>query len=258
MKRNLIQFAHSNGFPAKCYNSVFSSIKNVEINYVELMGHNQFKLNGNLENLALELIDSIKKRFNEPVVGIGHSTGGTLILIAASMDSKLFKKVILIEPILYNPYKRKLIYMLKKLGLGDYIGPTKRTLRRKSVFQSKEEAYKYFKSKNLFKDFEEQCFSDYIKHGLKKTENGFELTFSKKIESEIYRSTYTKMPSGIKELKGTLIYGNRSNLFKKSDAKWWKRSLSNFDIIELNENHLFPLEKPLLTASIVNEIINSG
>lgn len=61
MRENLIQFSHPNGFPAKCFNHLFSSIENVDINYVDLMGHNQFKLDGNLENLAMELINSIEK-----------------------------------------------------------------------------------------------------------------------------------------------------------------------------------------------------
>lgn len=258
MKKDLIQFAHSNGFPAKCFKHLFNSIENADINYVDLMGHNQFKLNGNLENLALELIDSIEKRFNKPIIGIGHSTGGVLILIAASINPKLFKKVILIEPILYNPWKRKIITIMKKVGLDSYIGPAKRTLKRKSIFQSRNKAKEYFETKKIFKTFHKRCLSDYIKYGIKKTENGFELAFSKEIESEIYRSTYTKIPIGIEKIKGTLIYGSKSSLFWKSDAKWWKNNFPNFDTIELNEGHLFPLEKPIQAAEIINSILSNN
>ncbi|EZH75863.1 hypothetical protein ATO12_03475 [Aquimarina atlantica] len=255
VNRNLIQFAHSNGFPGKCFNHLLNAIENADINYVELMGHNQFKLNGNLENLALEVIDSIEQKFEEPVIGIGHSTGGVLLLIAASIKPQLFRKVIVIEPILYHPWKRKLIHLMKILGLANNIGPAKRTLKRKSFFETKQEAYEYFKGKQLFQQFNDQCFNDFIEYGLKESENGFELAFSKEIEAEIYSSTYTKLPRGIHKLNGTLIYGNKSKMFKKSDAKWWKSNLRNFDIIELNEGHLFPLEKPLETAEIINRII---
>jgi len=258
MKKHLIQFAHPNGFPAKSFNHFFNSIENADINYIDLMGHNQFKLEGNLENLALELIDSIEKKFNEPIIGIGHSTGGTLILIASSIKPQLFQKVILIEPILYSSWKRTVIMVMKKLGLDNYIGPVKKTLKRKSVFQSRDKAKEYFKTKKIFQTFHKNCLSDYIKYGLKQTENGFELAFSKQIESEIYRSTYTKLPLGIDKINGTLIYGNKSNMFEKSDVKWWKNNFTNFDTIELNEGHLFPLEKPFQTAEIINEILNNN
>lgn len=255
-KKYLIQFAHPNGFPAKCFNYLFNAIENADVNYVDLMGHNQFKLNGNLENLALELIDSIEEKFDKPVIGIGHSTGGVLILIAASINPKLFKKVILIEPILYSSWKRQIILIMKKVGLSYYIGPAKRTLKRKSIFKSKNKAKEYFETKKIFQAFHKRCFDDYIKYGIKKTERGFELAFSKEIESEIYRSTYTKLPTGIEKINGTLIYGNKSKMFQKSDVKWWKNNFPNFDTIELDEGHLFPLEKPVQTAKVINKILN--
>ncbi len=257
MKKNSIQFAHPNGFPAKCFNHLFNSIDNADINYVNLMGHDRFKIIGNLENLALELIDSIEKKFTTPVIGIGHSTGGTLILIAASIKPELFEKVILIDPILYNPWKRRIIKAMKIIGLKNYIGPVKRTLKRKSFFQSLNNAKEHFKTKKLFQHFNKHCFSDYLKYGLKKRKNGFELAFSKEIEAEIYRSTYTKLPKGISKLKGTLIYGNKSTLFKKSDVNWWKNSFPNFNTIAFDGGHLFPLEKPTQTAEMINKILNN-
>ncbi|MFC5046141.1 alpha/beta fold hydrolase [Aquimarina hainanensis] len=258
MKRHLIQFAHSNGFPAKCFNCLFNSIESADIHYVDLMGHNQFKLDENLENLALELIDSIEKKYNEPIIGIGHSTGGVLMLIAASLKPHLFKKIIVLEPILYHPWKRRLIVIMKKIGLSSYIGPAKRTLKRKSVFRSRDEAKEYFESKSIFQGLHKNCLADYIQYGLKKTENGVELAFSKEIESAIYRSTYTKLPAGIEKLNGTIIYGSKSNMFRKSDAKWWKRKFPNFNMITLDEGHLFPLEKPVQAAKIINHILKNS
>ena len=253
--KHQIQFAHANGFPAPCFNTVFEAIEHAEIHYVERMGHNQFPLDGNLENLALELIASIEQRFNQPIIGIGHSTGGVLLLIAASIKPQLFKNLILIEPILYHPWKRKLIWLMKNMGLSNYIGPAKRTLKRRSVFQSREVAKAYFESKPLFQAFHKNCFIDYLQHGLKQTDKGYELTFSKAIEAEIYRSTYTKLPPGLEKLKATLIYGKHSKMFGKMDANWWKKTFPNFDVITVDAGHLFPLEQPIRTASLINSIL---
>lgn len=90
---------------------------------------------------------------------------------------------------------------MKKVGLKNYIGPVKRTLKKKSVFQSLNKAKEHFKTKKTFQTFNKHCFLDYIKYGLKKTEKGFELAFSKEIESEIYRSRYTKKTERNKKTK---------------------------------------------------------
>ena len=60
------------------------------------MGDNQIEL----DNLALELIESIEKSFKwVPITGVRHSAGEVLILIAASSRPESFNKGILIEPI---------------------------------------------------------------------------------------------------------------------------------------------------------------
>lgn len=250
-----VQFAHSNGFPARSFNYFFSLLEEVDLNYVDKMGHGDFKLDDNLDNLALELIDSIEKRFNHPVIGIGHSTGATLISIAASIKPDLFSHVILIEPILYHPWKRFIISVMRKTGLKNYIGPVKKTLNRKSSFDSKDEALIHFQKRSFFNKLHPECFADYMRHGLEEQASEVTLSFSKNIEANIYRCTYTKKPQKIHQLNGALLYGKHSNMFSHRDVNWWKRTCPHLTFIPIDCGHMVPMEKPELTAQIINDIL---
>lgn len=246
-----IQFSHANGLPAKTYSYLFQHFKKSEIHYIERMGHGDFLLNGNVENYAAELIAEIERNYTKPVVGIGHSLGGITTLIAAGQRPDLFEQVIVLDPVLLSSRKRWMLYLLKKIGMGDIVGPIKRTLKRKATFESKEVARTYFKPKKLFKNFHPQCFEDYIQHGLIEKGNELELAISPKIEVEVFRSIYLKLPKGLDKVKGVMMYGADSDLLLKEDINWWRKNVPNFKLIKMKGGHLFPFEYPKETVKMI-------
>lgn len=251
-----IQFSHANGFPARTYTHLFRLLEDAKIHHVDRLGHGDFALNGDLSNLATELIHSIEQRDDGPVIGIGHSSGAVATLLAASRKPELFSQVILIEPAFFSSWKRGLIRMAMTLGFGDRLGPTSKAVRRRDHFPDVATARDYFLQRRLFQLFHPQCFEDYLAHGLKPADSGgMELAFSKQIEVEIFRSTQTKAPKNLTQLKGSMIYGDTSELFWKSDVRWWKRALPNIQTIPFSGGHLFPLEQPDKTAELINALL---
>ena len=252
---NKIQFSHANGFPASSYKYLFKLLNNAHINFVEKMGHGDYPLNKNLYNFAEELIDSIEQAHDEPIIGIGHSLGGVVTLLAASKRPDLFKKVIVLDPVLFSKRKRYIVWLFRKIGITDWLRVTKKAKKRRTHFSSLEEVRKIYKQKSLFKRFHPNCFEDYLKYGFTKSEKGIELAFSSKIEANVFRYIQIKIPSNLDKLSGVLIYGNYSDTFWKSDMKWWKRNFPNFEIISFEGGHLFPFEKPQETAKLLNRYI---
>jgi len=255
---NQVQFSHANGFPAGSYAYLFELLNNTKVNFVEKMGHGIYPLNKNLYNFAEELIDSIEQAHNEPVIGIGHSLGGVVTLLAASKRPDLFKKVIVLDPVLFSKRKRYIVWLLRKIGITDWLGVTKKAKKRRTHFSSLEEVRKVYKQKSLFKRFHPYCFEDYLKYGFTQSEQGIELAFSSKIEADVFRYIQIKIPANLDKLQGVLIYGNYSDTFWKSDMKWWKRNFSNFEIISFEGGHLFPFEKPKETAKLLDKYISQN
>jgi pimeloyl-ACP methyl ester carboxylesterase len=250
-----IHFSHANGLPASTYSYLFEMLENTDICFVEKMGHGDYPFNGNWHNCADELIASIEQHSSEPVIGVGHSFGAVVTLIAASKRPELFKKVILLDPVLFSKRKRFVIGLFRAIGLGDLLGPTRRTLVRRSQFDNEQQAAEYFSPKTLFKNFHPRCFNDYIKHGLKPTDKGLELAISPAIEADVFRTALTKVPTNLDKVNGVVIYGDKSKVFERSDRRWWKKNLPNFELVAFSGEHLFPLEAPQEVARILNPYI---
>jgi pimeloyl-ACP methyl ester carboxylesterase len=248
-----VHFSHANGFPAKTYSFLFEKIEATNIRYINMIGHGEFSLNGDLHNYSKELINNIERNYTQPIVGIGHSFGGAVTFLAAASRPDLFERVILLDPIVFSAKKRLAIRLLKKLGLLAHIGPANKTLKRRLHFSNTDEANAHFSKKKLFNNFNEQCFRAYVEHGFISSENGIKLAFDRKIEAEIFNNPLTKIPNQAHEMSGTLVYGYNSDAFKKEDLHWWRKNMPNFDFIEVSGGHLFPLELPEVTANIINK-----
>ncbi len=255
---NKVQFSHANGFPARSYTYLFELLNTTNINFVEKMGHGNYPLDKNLYNFSDELIKSIENAYSEPIIGIGHSLGGVVTLLAASKKPDLFKKIIVLDPVLFSKRKRYIIWLLRKVGFTDWLGVTKKAKKRRTHFSSLEEVRKIYQQKLLFKRFHPTCFEDYLKYGFIQSEEGVELVFSTEVEADVFRYIQTKIPRDLNKLNGVLIYGNKSDTFQKSDMKWWKRNFPNFKIVTIEGGHLFPFEKPEETVELLNKIISKN
>ena len=114
------------------------------------------------------------------------------------------------------------------------------------------------KKNHCSKDFNEQCFKDYIQHGFKESEEGgVELAFSKEIEYQCfcstpyyYGDTQLKRPTHfIHATKGVMGAKDLQDL-KRIFAP--KASFTSFE-----GGHLFPLEKPKKTVHLLQSMINN-
>ena len=251
----IIQFSHANGFPAQSYEYLFSLIENAEIRFIDTMGHADYSNMADLTHLRDELIDEIEAQPRQPVIGMGHSSGAAATLLAAAKRPELFKKIILLDPIVFSGRKRLAIWLSKKLGLWESYGPAKRALVRRVDFSDRSEAFDYFKQKALFKNFHPKCFESYIEHGLKPNDDGMKLAFSAQVEADIFRNVPIKIPANLSKLKGTIIYGDKSSLIAKADINWWRKNAPNLEIVSFDGEHLFPFEAPEETAKLLNKYL---
>jgi len=255
MKKNVIHFAHANGFPGGSYYKLLSHfLDDFEVIAIDRLGHNEkYPVNNNWSNLADELIANIEQRSDSPVIGIGHSLGSIVTFIASYKRPDLFKCVIMLDPPFFWGYAGSIFRFLKITGLADRFTPARKSSGRKRYWKDIEDVKSYFNSRELFRAFDPQSLEYYISCGVKKCEDGgYSLHYEVQKEVKIFQT----MPDNISsykqrlEVPGSIIYGETSRaVHNRSLRKFAERHCFNLCISP--GGHLFPLEKPGDAAKII-------
>ena len=254
MQKEIIHFAHANGFPARTYNKLFSFLEDdFEIGFIERHGHDpKFPVRNEWRELREELKLEIENRYDKPVIGIGHSLGGILHLLNASENPELYKAVVLLDAMIISPLSSLFIKISRNTSIFEKKSPTRTALSRRNFFKSKDEAFRHYSKK--FKNFDKEVLRDYVEHGLIENGDGFELFIKPSIEAEIYRT----LPSNLYKLKGKLktpviyIGGKNSREAKLARVKYMFKKFP-FDTEMVEGTHLFPFENPQKTAKIIRK-----
>ena len=261
MSKEIIHFAHANGFPAKTYSKIFSLLENeFEINYLERHAHNPiFPVTDGWQRLSDELREELIRRYDQPVIGIGHSLGGILHLLTAAENPELYRQIVLLDAPIISRLSSAGIKFLKLTKKMDKSPLVKTTRFRKSVWKNKAAALEHFRQKEKFSKFDADVLRDYVEYGTIKTEKGFELFFNPQIEAAIYAT----LPDFLPKLRGKLripvsyVGGTKSLEAKMARLNFMQKHFSiGFQFIE--GSHLFPFEKPRETALTISYIIKKN
>lgn len=260
MMKELIHFAHGNGFPALCYKQLLDELS-VRFNYcyIDRLGHDSaFPVSENWHNLVLEVLSSIKKQANQPVIAVGHSLGGVLSLLAAIEQPDLFKAVVMLDSPLIGTFKSSMVRLAKGLGIIDRVTPAYRTKGRREYWQNYEQLMAYLKTRDLFKTFTDECLHDYITYGLDSHDDGYYLRFDRHIEYQIYRTIPHVIPQyeGKLHTPSALIYGDESSVVDRMDVRYMRKKF-NIKTYKIRGTHLFPMEHPKEVAKQVIEAVDA-
>lgn len=245
--KEIVHFAHGNGFPSSCYRQLMQALETrYTCHYIDKIGHNpHFPVNENWSLLVKELIANVRALDTKPVIGIGHSLGGALTLLAAIEQPSLFKAVVMIDSPLLNRFKSTVVYLAKRFGYIDRLTPAHRVRERRQSWDKKEAISVYLREKSLFKTFSDACLQDYIDYGFEYRDKAYHLRFDRDVEYSIYRTLPHNTPNfeGKLQTPTVLIYGNRSNVVSRFDADYMKKKYG-IESYCIEGTHMIPMEHP--------------
>lgn len=254
MKKDILHFAHANGFPGGSYNKLLSNFRdNYKVIAIDRLGHNpEYPVNNNWTNLADELIHFLESYADSPVIGAGHSLGSLVTFIAAYKKPGLFKSIIMLDPPFVTGVWGLVFRFLKFTGIADRITPAGQSSGRRSVWSDMREAESYFMSKKLFQQFDRISLNDYMKHGIVPCDDGLCLSYDVSTEVNIFQTMPDNMGSYSRPIgiPGSLIYGETSHAVHLPTLKKFT-ALHGFNLSTSTGGHLFPLEKPDEAAAVI-------
>lgn len=186
-------FVHANGFNAMTYRSLLAPLSgSLRLWAPDLRGHGATTLPTHTEGRRgwsdhrddlIALLDALD---GPPVVLAGHSMGGTAALLAAAERPDRVSRLVLFDPVIWTRWMAGLFQLPLFDRLAGGIPLVRGALRRRAVFDSREQAMAAYLGRGAFKGWPEMMLADYLTDGLAETDQGFVLTCPPEWEASNY------------------------------------------------------------------------
>lgn len=263
----IIHFAHANGVPSLVYKKLFDLLsEHYQVIFVPLLGPDKrYPIDNHWDGLVDQVIDSVVQQAKgQAVIGLGHSLGALLTYMASRKRPELFKQVVMLDPPLIMGTASFAFDMAKMFypKMVDELSPAGLSKRRRDQWDSREQAAQIFRPKPFYHDFDPECFRDYIQYAL--TEDvitgGYTLTIPKVDELAIFRtnpSNWWRVWPEKPPVTTRMIVGEKSLFYeRKFTEKAEKRLGIPFTVT--SGGHMFPLEHPVETIQLVQQLIKKS
>lgn len=263
----LLYVAHANGFPPATYAPLAALLARtyhvVGIAARPLLAGHPPDEATTWHALADDLVRDLDALKADGVVGVGHSLGGVMTLLAAVQRPDLFRAIVLLDPVLLPPLWLALLRWMRWLRLSWRPPLSKTALRRRRVWPSSQAAYEYFKSKPFFADWQESMLRAYVAAGTRPTDKGqVELVYPPQWEAHLFATVPTDVwrfvPRLSHNLPALFVRGERSEAFHPAVQTYAARRLPHARFVVVPDaGHMFPMERPAETAALIGDFVSS-
>jgi pimeloyl-ACP methyl ester carboxylesterase len=261
----LLHMLHGNGYCGRVYTPLLAALAEAfDLWLCDVQGHGESDHGGRFHGwnrsaeLALEAFDSGRGRFAEvPMFAVGHSFGGVLTSLMLAQRPTLFKRAVLLDPVLFGPA------LIGVMALSDVVGLSRRTtlaskaLKRRSHWPSRAAAHQALHGRGMFSGWTEEAFDAYIEHALKDSDAGVELRCRPSREADIFSSYPRRLwPSLAKVTTPSLVlYGQHSYAFVARSVARWCASNPHVRAQVVPGGHCFMQQYPQDSAQRVAEFL---
>jgi len=196
------------------------------------------------DELARDVLAALADQ-QQPVRGIGHSSGGAAIARAEVLAPGTFNEMVLIEPIIFPPpYEPRDVPLVAGAK------------RRRRSFDSRQDALERFAS-GAFSDWDAAVLALYIDNGFLPSDEGWALRCEPDVEAEFYRQGYnvdTWDRLGDISCPVTIIVGSRSDTHQPPYLTLLIERFVDARLIVLDGlGHLAPMQDPVRVAQAIGQ-----
>jgi pimeloyl-ACP methyl ester carboxylesterase len=185
-----------------------------------------------------------------PVFAVGHSFGGVLTALMAAADPALFRRIALLDPVIYTPAVAAMVALLERTGLQGLLPLVRATRRRRTHWASRDEALARFRGRGVFADWEDAALRAYVEHGLREDGDGITLKCPPAIEAAIFGSGPAGLWRQLDHLATPtlLVHGDDTLPFVAPSARRLAARHPHVQVEPITGSHCFMLAQPVATA----------
>lgn len=209
-------FVHANGFNARTYRTLLQPLSSaLRIWAPDLRGHGATRLpaapqgHRSWKDHRDDLIALLQAIGGPPVALAGHSIGGTSGLLAAAERPDRVSRLLLLDPVIWPRPMVMALNLPLASRLSRAFPIVSQTLKRRAVFDSREQALAAYRGRGAFKGWSDMMLADYLADGLAETDRGLELTCAPAWEASNYAAqahdpwrALARYPGAVRVLKG--------------------------------------------------------
>lgn len=209
------------------------------------------------KDLAQDLRAGMAKHDLRGAIGLGHSFGAIVSMVAAADQPGLFRGLILLDPTIFMPRVLLTLRLMQLTGQQRRMPLVSVAERRRARFSSVEDAYTYWRGKRLFADWTDEALRRYAEAMTRPAADGdgVELAWPPAWEARYYQTilttTWRYLPM-LRDLPMLMVRGGTTDTFLPDAAARLRRALPKADyaVIE-GHGHLFPQTAPDATREVI-------
>jgi pimeloyl-ACP methyl ester carboxylesterase len=251
-----LHFLHANGYPPACYTPLLQRL----VTQFHVFGMflrplwpgtspNELR---DWKPFSEDLRQFLGSRPDAPVIGVGHSIGAVVTLRAALRAPRLFRALILIDPVLLPPLRILQLRVLHMLHIRHGSSQmVEGALRRRRRFDDRAKMFAGYRHRKIFRFFSDENLRALIEGLTHETADGhYELTYSPEWEARIYETAIWNdgdLWSGIPSLRTPTLFlrGAQTDTFFARTADMIRQRNPRISVATVPDaTHLVPLERP--------------
>ena len=263
-----IHLLHGTGFSAMTLAAMASNLPiDSSIWLTDVPGHGlstqPSKRMPNWQKMADTVADAIYQQAdvekNGPLIGIGHSMGAVLTLLAAAKYPNLFSKIILLDPVLFKNEMIVAQQLMRATGAWRQRALVKSVSNRTAKWQNMATMCDEISSKSFYKPWHPQVVEDYCQYStITRADKSVQLSCDPKWEASIFGSYPKGLWQAVRKINipVDILLAKNTYFFIPSAVKRAAKMNNNIQWQMFGEHHCFAMEQPIETAAVISTLLS--
>jgi pimeloyl-ACP methyl ester carboxylesterase len=258
----LLHFAHPNAYTPACFQQLINPL--LPYYHVRSVIHRPLWPGAKLadvsswEMMADDMIQFFDEQGMANMIGVGHSMGAVMTMLAAVKRPSLFSHLILIEPVFLPPQVVELSRSHPETF--EQIPIIKNARKRRYQWPNRQAAFDHFRGKKAFCYWPDQSLWDYVNYGMREDGDEVTLTYTREWEAHCYTLAAHSGWEVFPQVQQPLLVIRGA----ESDALWpesWAllqqlQPQAQFKQFE-DAGHMIVMERPSLMADLILDFVQT-
>lgn len=250
----LLHFLHGNGFCCLAYQPLLARLaEHFDLWLSDVQGHGDSDHGGPFRGwnrtaaLAVEAFEAGRGEYGEVHrYALGHSFGGVLTSLIVASEPQLFRRAVLLDPVLFSRRMLGVMGAARLLGLHRRHGLARGAARRRSHWPDRQAALASLQGRGIFKGWAETALHAYIEHAIGDCGERVVLKCRPSREVEVFSSFPARLWASLKSISTPtrILYGEQTYTFVPQSVKHLAQLNGAVSTLEMPGGHCFMQEQP--------------